>query len=185
MPAAGRLGADGPPAVNVNVPAHQVRPPGFADGVLDTLRLSGLAPGRLVLELTEGVFLDDDPAVVPALARLRRAGVRIALDDFGTGWSSLGYLSRLPVDCLKIDKTFTDRIDGDGLPVVEAVLGLAGAYALDVVVEGVETVRQCDLLLGLGRPGLQGYLYSRPVPAEQVVRLVRDLPVTTGAPEPA
>ena len=169
-------GEQGPPALNVNVSTRQLQRAGFAQDVLSTLRTTGVAPDRLVLELTESIFLDHDPSVIATLDTLRSAGVSIALDDFGTGYSCLGYLARLPVDCLKIDKTFTDRITGDGLPVVEAVLALAGAHGLDVVVEGVETPQQRDLLLGLGCRKMQGYLYSRPVHADEVPDVVQDRP---------
>ncbi len=171
-------GGAAPPSVNVNVTARHLRRPGFVDQVFDVVAATGLSPERLVLELTEGVFLDHDPAVLTALHLLRRVGVRIALDDFGTGYSSLGYLSRLPVDCIKIDKTFVDRIAEDGLPVVEAVITLAAAYGLDLVAEGVETPDQRDLLLSAGCAKIQGFLYSRPVPAAAVPELRCALPTT-------
>jgi EAL domain-containing protein (putative c-di-GMP-specific phosphodiesterase class I) len=121
--------------------------------------------GSLVLEITEGVQIEDDDVGV-RLQRLRSHGIRIALDDFGTGWSSLTYLRRFPVDRLKLDRSFTSELgetpDASAIPA--AVVQLAVALSLDVVAEGVETLGQRDALIALGFTLCQGYLFSPALP---------------------
>ncbi len=170
----------------VNVSGHTLQEPDVAERVLAVLEEQGLAPGRLVLEVTEGVLIDD-PAVGERLQRLRAAGVRIALDDFGTGWSSLAYLRRFPVDVLKLDRSFVAGLGrgGSGETVPAAVVQLAGTLGLEVVAEGVETQLQAECLRRLGSMTVQGYLYGPASPAlhlQPVVargRVVTD-PLLTG-----
>ena len=119
---------------------------------------------RLVLEITEGTLLDDKPAIVDTLARLRERGVRVAIDDFGTGYSSLAYLADLPVDVLKIDKAFVDQVGSDGDDsLVPAILAMAQNLRLTTVAEGVEHVAQAEWLGAANCALGQGYLWSRPV----------------------
>jgi EAL domain-containing protein (putative c-di-GMP-specific phosphodiesterase class I) len=157
----------------VNASGRSLSEPDVADRVLRVLDEEGLHPSRLVLEVTEGVLIDE--AVGLRLQVLRDAGVRIALDDFGTGWSSLTYLRRFPVDVLKLDRSFVSSISGgSGAEAVPAaVLQLAAALGLDVVAEGIETPEQLQVLRRLGCRTAQGFLLGAPGPAEQQVELVR------------
>ena len=151
--------------VSINVSPRQVREPGFADEVLALLRAEGVPPDALIIELTEHALIDLRVAH-PVLERLRAAGVRISLDDFGTGYSSLTQLRSLPVDQMKLDRSFAAAL-GDGNDkqgaVVRSVVSLANALALDLVVEGVETVAEHDALVGMGARKGQGFLYRRPM----------------------
>ncbi|GAA3253461.1 putative bifunctional diguanylate cyclase/phosphodiesterase [Dactylosporangium siamense] len=149
-------------AVTVNVSGHQLREQDFVERVLAVLDETGLPPAALVLELTESVLVDDAERTA-RLGRLRERGVRIAVDDFGTGYSSLAYLVHLPVDILKIDRTFT--ASGVDSTLMRVILQLAEGLSLHTVAEGVETAAQATALRSLGCQYAQGYLYSRPVPA--------------------
>ncbi|MFB9182080.1 putative bifunctional diguanylate cyclase/phosphodiesterase [Dactylosporangium sucinum] len=159
-------------AVTVNVAAHQLREPDFADDVRAALAAAGLPPSALVLELTESALVREAEAAA-RLGPLRADGVRIAIDDFGTGYSSLAYLAHLPVDVLKIDRAFlATAVD---TPLMRAILQLAEGLSLQTVAEGVETQAQAAALRALGCDGAQGYLFSRPVPAGAVPPLLRGL----------
>jgi diguanylate cyclase (GGDEF)-like protein len=157
----------------VNASGRSLAEPDVAERVLQVLRDEGLSPSRLVLEVTEGVLIDEEVGL--RLQLLRDAGVRIALDDFGTGWSSLAYLRRFPVDVLKIDRSFVRGIAGgsgaEALPA--AVLQMAAALGLDVIAEGVETPEQLQVLRRLGCRTAQGYLLGLPAPAAEHEELVR------------
>ncbi|EHB55076.1 diguanylate cyclase/phosphodiesterase [Mycolicibacterium rhodesiae JS60] len=149
----------------VNVSPRQVREPGFAEEVLDLLETAGLPPQSLIIELTEHALVDLRVAH-PTLARLRDAGVSVSLDDFGTGYSSLTQLRTLPVDQIKLDRSFAAALDeGDAKQraVVQSVVSLASALALDLVVEGIETMAERDTLLDLGARVGQGFLYHQPL----------------------
>jgi diguanylate cyclase (GGDEF)-like protein/PAS domain S-box-containing protein len=151
--------------VSVNVSARQFRGPDFAQWVLDEIDRMGLPPGALLLEMTESLLLHDDGEVAAELESLRRAGVRIAIDDFGTGFSSLSYLRRLPVDVLKLDKSFIDTVvsSAEQHAVVDMIVQLARILKLQVVAEGIETAAERDLLVTMGCDLGQGYLFSRPL----------------------
>jgi EAL domain-containing protein (putative c-di-GMP-specific phosphodiesterase class I) len=167
--------ADGAaPTVTVNVSGRQLAADGFVDDVAEALRASGLAPGRLVLEVTESVLLADADVALARLAALRALGVRLALDDFGTGYSSLSYLQRLPVDVLKIDRAFTAEVasGGRGAALARAVVTLAESLGLRTVAEGVETAAQHEALRAIGCRFGQGYLYARPMPAAALARFL-------------
>jgi EAL domain-containing protein (putative c-di-GMP-specific phosphodiesterase class I) len=151
--------------------AVQLRQPDFADVVAGVLAETGLPGNRLCLELTETVVMLDPQAAVRTFQALRGLGVRIALDDFGTGYSSLALLRNLPVDQLKIDRSFLSGYDGPGAdPVVATIVSLAASLGLLAVAEGVETPEQLEQLRHLGCPLAQGYLFGRPVPASELVR---------------
>ncbi|WP_327008737.1 bifunctional diguanylate cyclase/phosphodiesterase [Dactylosporangium sp. NBC_01737] len=152
-------------AVTVNVSGHQLREQDFVERVLAVLDETGLPPAALVLELTESVLVDDAERTA-RLGRLRERGVRIAVDDFGTGYSSLAYLVHLPVDILKIDRTFT--ASGVDSTLMRVILQLAEGLSLHTVAEGVETAGQAAALRALGCQYAQGYLYSRPLPADEL-----------------
>ncbi len=151
--------------VSVNVSARELLEDDFAESVLSAVVASGVPADRLVLELTEHALVDVR-AAHPMLSRLRAAGITISLDDFGTGYSSLTQLRILPVDELKLDRSFTqglDRADDRQRALVESVVQLAQGLALDLVVEGVETEQERRALAELGVERAQGYLFSRPV----------------------
>jgi diguanylate cyclase (GGDEF)-like protein len=151
--------------MSVNVSPRQVREPGFAEEVLQLLDTAGLPPESLIIELTEHALVDLRVAH-PTLARLRDAGISVSLDDFGTGYSSLTQLRTLPVDQIKLDRSFAAALDeGDAKQraVVQSVVSLASALALDLVVEGIETLAERDTLLDLGTVKGQGFLYHQPV----------------------
>jgi len=152
--------------VAVNVSALQFRHAGFVAEVLDTLEHTHANPLKLKLELTESLLLDDVEGVIEKMMLLKARGVGFSLDDFGTGYSSLSYLKRLPLDQLKIDKSFVRELvpDGSDAAICAATVGLARNLKFEVVAEGVETREQCDYLLKIGCDFIQGYLYSKPLP---------------------
>jgi diguanylate cyclase (GGDEF)-like protein/PAS domain S-box-containing protein len=153
-------------SVSVNLSPVQFRNHQLAVSVISALASSGLPPTRLILEITESVLLADDTRTVEILRQLRALGVRIALDDFGVGHSSLSYLQKFPFDRIKIDKSFVQNED-DGLmntAIRRAILGLGNDLDIDIVVEGVETAEQRDMLLYEGCRYIQGYFYGRPQP---------------------
>jgi EAL domain-containing protein (putative c-di-GMP-specific phosphodiesterase class I) len=164
------------PTVAVNVTAQQLSRPDFVAEVLDVLADTGLAPERLTLEITESVIMRDIDAVVVRLASVREHRIRVAIDDFGTGYSSLAYLRTLPLDILKIDKAFVDRVtvDPQEAALTEAILAMSAAMELATVAEGVEDTDQADWLTAANCRYGQGYLWSRPVPLEDARRLLRE-----------
>ncbi len=153
------------PTMAVNIASQQLAKPDFVEEVVEALRVSGLPADRLVLEITESVLLDDMAGTVIALARLRERGVRVAIDDFGTGYSSLAYLAQLPVDVLKVDKSFVDKVCGSqgDTSLVEAIIGMSLSMRLTTVAEGVEHSEQATWLRSARCTLGQGYLWSRPV----------------------
>jgi diguanylate cyclase (GGDEF)-like protein len=148
------------PSVSVNVSAVQIESGTLPMDIADALKGAGLSPAQLRLELTESVFAGDRRQIIPTLSTLRESGVRISLDDFGTGFSCLADLQRLPIDQLKIDKSFVESIDTDSGPIVKAIVTTAQTFGLEVVAEGVERATQAERLIGLGVHYLQGYLFS-------------------------
>ena len=156
------------PTMWVNLSARQLHEPDLSRQVKGTLEETGLEPGGLGLEITESVLVGDGSASVSLLEDLKALGVPLAVDDFGTGYSSLAYLKRLPVDYLKIDRSFVAGLDIDAgdETIVSAVMGLARAMKLEVVAEGVETAGQLDRLRELQCQRGQGFYWSRPLPAE-------------------
>ena len=161
-------------SVGVNLSARQFQHPDLVAEIGAALNSSGLEPSRLILEITESVLMLTTTTTIGKLADLRRIGVRLAIDDFGTGYSSLGYLERFPVDMLKIDKTFIDGIGERGnRPVLaRAIVQLGRALDLQVVAEGIEREAQAAVLRRLGCARGQGYLYARPLPAEELEPLL-------------
>ncbi|WP_226775917.1 EAL domain-containing protein, partial [Arthrobacter sp. ES1] len=163
-------GQDREHSVAVNVSAEQLRAPGYARTVKDTLAVAGIRCDQLILEVTESVFMDPTPLITTQLGLLRRQGIKVALDDFGSGYSSLGRLQDLPVDILKIDQSFVSVIiiGDEGLPILDSMTAMAHNLGLKITAEGVETPEQARYLLGLGCDSLQGYLFSRPVPPREL-----------------
>jgi EAL domain-containing protein (putative c-di-GMP-specific phosphodiesterase class I) len=127
-------------------------------------------PSRLRLELTESMLIGNGAAAIAALTQLRGTGVRLCIDDFGTGYSSLSYLHELPIDSLKIDRSFVGAMGNDErkIKIVQSILVLGKALGIDVVAEGVETQEQVEVLRRLGCERAQGYFFARPVPLEQL-----------------
>jgi diguanylate cyclase (GGDEF)-like protein len=160
--------------VALNLSPVQFRTTGFAERVLDIVRETGVRPEQLELEVTEGVLIDDDELVRSGLATLRAAGLKIALDDFGTGYSSLSYLRKFEVDKIKIDRSFVQHLGHtvDSAAIIHAVVTLGHAMGLTVTAEGVETGDQQRFLKLAGCNQMQGYLFSRPVPAGQIAALI-------------
>ncbi|WP_432543942.1 putative bifunctional diguanylate cyclase/phosphodiesterase [Kineococcus sp. SYSU DK002] len=167
----------------VNVSVVQLQSPGFTDVVVDLLQRSGISPDLLTLEVTESVFLDEDSPAERVVTELAGLGCRIAIDDFGTGYSAFGYLGRLPVHVLKIDRSLTQSLTDDvtGQSIVTCVVDLANRLGLTVVVEGVETEQQAALCRFISAPLGQGWLYSAAVPRE---RLAEELARVHPVPEP-
>ena len=166
--------------VAVNISARHVRSGELVADVLAALEVSGLPASSLILEITESVLLDDGH-VTEDLAALRHLGVRVAVDDFGTGWSSLAYLVGLPIDVLKMDRQFLARVETDPQrrALCASVLHLGNSLGLSVIVEGVETPAELQLLRDMGHRYIQGFLLARPVDAGA---LARALPVDTDVP---
>jgi diguanylate cyclase (GGDEF)-like protein len=155
-----------PLSLAVNISARQLESDSLVGDVQDALAESGLAPGRLVLEITESILMVDPQRTAHVLSRLRAMGIRVAIDDFGTGYSSLGYLHQFPVDVLKIDKSFVDPLaepGEEGAAFVQMILRLARDLCVTTVAEGVESGVQRDALAKLNCHSAQGYLISRPL----------------------
>src|SRR4051794_26089208 len=163
------------PRIAVNVSAIQLRQHDFVDSVLEALREMGEGQPLLDLEITESVLVDDIEGSTRKLQTLRRAGVEVSVDDFGTGYCSLSYLARLPVDILKIDRSFVVRMHDVGYPrnIVAMIVSLAHTLGLKVIAEGVEDNEQVHLLKELGCDQIQGYYVSVPVPADEIEALLR------------
>jgi len=170
-----RDGLAGGMDLSVNVSVRQLREPGFAASVTEILERTGLEPGRLVLEITESLLMENIDAVLDVLEELRRRGVRLAIDDFGTGYSSLAYLVSLPVQVLKIDRSFVVRLDEDpnSATLVRSIIKLARDLELQTVAEGVEEARQLENLRRLGCDKVQGFYFSRPLAASDLEKLLR------------
>lgn len=153
-------------AVRVNVSARQFDEDGLVGDVLAALTESGLEPSRLCLELTETTLMRDIDHALDVLRQLKQIGVKVAIDDFGTGYASLVYLKRLPVDVLKIDRSFVEGMPGDSADtaIVRAVVGLAASLGIDVIAEGVEHVVQQQALQAIGVRRMQGWLYGKAMP---------------------
>ena len=161
------------PKVSVNVSALQFNP-AFIERVGAVLRETALRPSRLELELTEGIMMDDTEATISALNKLKDMGVSLSIDDFGTGYSSLSYLSRFPLDELKIDRSFVidyDKTEADASLII-AIIAMGRSLRLQLVAEGVETDEQYNFLTRHGANIIQGYLFSKPVPADELVTML-------------
>ncbi len=163
----------GPVAVNVS--ARQLNDPEFAARVVDILRRHGLEGQYLQIEVTESTVMTDPERAIGALGRLAALGIGIAIDDFGTGYSSFSYLKRLPIDLLKVDRSFVQDIGSsrEDEEIVTAIVQVAHSLKLQVVAEGVETRQQADFLARLGCQFGQGYLYAKPLPLAEFEALVR------------
>jgi len=162
--------------VAVNLSARQFASPGLLYSIEAALDFSGLPPEQLEVEITEGTAMVDAERTVDTLRRLKDLGIKLALDDFGTGYSSLSYLKRFPLDVLKIDQSFVRNILGSGgdRAITQAVISLARSFGMAVIAEGVETEAQKTLLQEMGCDAYQGYLFSQPLSALEVVQQIGD-----------
>jgi diguanylate cyclase (GGDEF)-like protein/PAS domain S-box-containing protein len=162
------------PLVAVNLSTLQLRLPSSIDMIRATILNSGVDPSMLALEITESALMDDIDTSARAMSALRDLGVRFAVDDFGTGYSSLAYLKRLPIDSLKIDRSFIDGLPSEphDVSITEAIITLGRTLGLTIVAEGVETVEQWIALDELGCTVGQGFLWSQPVPAHEFAPLL-------------
>jgi diguanylate cyclase (GGDEF)-like protein len=160
--------------VAVNLSPVQFRSPGLVQVVVNALATSGLAPQRLELEITEGILLHDSKTTLAMLFALREMGVRIAMDDFGTGYSSLSYLQTFPFDKIKIDRSFVKDIThaSGSRNIVRAVAAMAKGLGMQTTAEGVETQAQLDAVKAEGCTEMQGFLLSRALPADEIVKLL-------------
>ena len=156
--------------LSVNLSARQLQAPRLAEHVAKTLRSTGVRPADLVLEITESMLVDDADRTIAKLHLLREIGVRLAIDDFGTGYSSLNYLRRLPVDVLKIDRSFVKEIgtESELTSLTGAIVGIGRDLGLETVAEGIEDTVQLDALREMGCAFGQGFLFARPLPPEEV-----------------
>ncbi len=172
--------------MSVNLSVRQFRDERLVDTVASAIEEAGLAAARLQLEITESLLMEDVEQVIAKLHALKAMGLALEVDDFGTGYSSLSYLKRFPLDTLKIDRSFVRELPGDtdDAAVCRAIIALAHSLRLRVVAEGVETVEQLDFLRAEGCDLIQGYLFSRPVPADEIPALLA-APLMPGAVEGA
>lgn len=161
------------PCLSVNASAHQIEGGDFVQHIDELLKATGLPPYAVALEITEETLTRDIEAAVPKLDYLRRRGVRIVIDDFGAGYSSLSHLRRFPIDALKLDRRFVSGIEAGYTNIVEAIAGIARGLRLDLMAEGVETRRQFAYLREHGCMEAQGFLFSRPKPADEMVAVLR------------
>jgi diguanylate cyclase (GGDEF)-like protein len=162
-----------PLTMEVNLSTDQLAEPSLVAEVLAVIGMTGIDPTRLVLEITESALVRDLENATRRLRQLATAGLRLALDDFGTGYSSLSYLRRLPVTVMKIDKSFVADGDADGQAMLRSIVDLGAGQGLQIVAEGIETVPQAELLRSAGCHLGQGFLWARPMRAEQITQLLR------------
>ena len=162
--------------VAVNVSAIEFRDENFLENLFSVLGDTGFDPKSLVVELTESVLMKHAEAAASILQAVRQVGIRVAMDDFGTGYSSLSYLRKFPLDALKIDQSFVRQISaaGEDTVIVTAVIGMARNLGLRVIAEGVETREELEFLQAHQCDEAQGYYFSRPVPAGQFARLLKN-----------
>ncbi|NJK30084.1 MAG: bifunctional diguanylate cyclase/phosphodiesterase [Acaryochloris sp. RU_4_1] len=166
-----------PLSINVNFSAQQFDNTNLVLQVRQVLQEAGIAPHHLMIEITESVLFSQDKAAVEMLHQLKALGVRLCIDDFGTGYASLQYLQQLPVDTLKIDRSFIKRMDADNLDLVRSIITLAHDLGMTVTAEGVETPVQRRFLLDLGCQEAQGHLFSHPVDGQMALQLLQSVSI--------
>jgi EAL domain-containing protein (putative c-di-GMP-specific phosphodiesterase class I) len=157
--------------LSINISPRQFRHPDFLSQVRHSIAVAGARASRLIFEVTEGLLIEDMEEIVAHMNALRELGIRFSIDDFGTGYSSLGYLKRLPLYELKIDKSFVRDLpdDADDVAIVRSIIAIAKHLRLQVVAEGVETIQQAEFLRAAGCDCLQGYLLGKPMPAANCI----------------
>jgi EAL domain-containing protein (putative c-di-GMP-specific phosphodiesterase class I) len=161
-------------SMSVNVSARQLQDPNLVAEVTSALQLARVDPGSLILELTESVMAENQEAATETLQALRWMSVQIAMDDFGTGYSSLSSLSQLPLDILKVDRSFVERLDRDqeGRAIIYAIISLANALGVRVTGEGIETAEQLAALIEVDCQYGQGHFLGKPVPAGELAAML-------------
>lgn len=164
-----------PLLLSINLSARQFHEPGIVDLIQKILAETGMPAQQLEVEITESVIMQHLQSTVDKLQALHAMGVKLAIDDFGTGYSSLSYLKRFPLDTLKVDKSFVDDLplDPEDTAITRAVIAMAHGLKLEVIAEGVETSKQLEFLRENGCDGIQGYFFSKPLPAEAITQLLR------------
>ena len=166
-----------PLILSINVSSVQCKQKDFIDSLMQILEKYDVSPGDIEIEITETILIEDFDYISKRLSELREIGVKISLDDFGTGFSSLSYLKGLPIDTLKIDKTFVDTLltDVNTKIITESIVLMVKRLGYETIAEGVETEAQFEYLKGLGCDTIQGYYLGRPMPAEEIENLLADL----------
>jgi diguanylate cyclase len=164
--------------ISVNMSAQQLESRTFLERFFEALDRSGIAADQIHVEITENTVMRDIEVIVPKLRELRRRGLNIAIDDFGTGYSSLSYLQQFPINTLKIDRSFVGdiRADESDASIINAIVAMARGLKLDLIAEGVETRTQLSYLRSQGCSEVQGYIFSRPIPASDLKALLRQNP---------
>lgn len=153
----------------------QFRDPDFIDTVKNVINTHGIAPENIELEITESIVMDEPHIVIEALQELKSFGVKVAIDDFGTGFSSMSYLQQLPLDRLKVDRSFVNEITpGKTAFIAETIVTLGNKLGLHTIAEGVEKREQASYMLKLGCDEAQGYLFAKPMPYEQLLTFLRE-----------
>jgi EAL domain-containing protein (putative c-di-GMP-specific phosphodiesterase class I) len=170
--------------VCVNLSGRQFQDPRLADEIREVLRDARVDPGNLILEITESVLMEDIQSATVTLRQLKELGVKLAIDDFGMGYSSLSYLKSFPVDFLKIDRSFVEKLESDPASetIVAATIDLAHALGMRVVAEGVETAEQLEILKAMSCDIGQGYYFSKPLPGEAMTLLLSSPLADTSPP---
>src|SRR5690348_11150315 len=163
--------------VAVNLSPVQFRSRGLAAMVTSALAVTGLAPHRLELEVTESALLQDDAATIAILHQFRALGIRVSMDDFGVGYSSLSYLRKFPFDKIKIDRSFVGTLgeSPESVAIVRTIASLGAVLGVETTAEGVETIEQLDFVRECGCTAVQGYYYGKPCPAAEVGRTIERL----------
>ena len=163
-----------PMVLSINISAIQYKRDDFVSQVLSVLNKYDVSPGEIELEITESVLIDDLSEVKDKLYMLREYGIKVSLDDFGTGFSSLSYLKGLPIDTLKIDKSFIDNVveDDSSRIITEAMVSMVSKLGFETIAEGVETKEQYDYLRDIGCDAIQGFLLGKPQPASEIDNLL-------------
>ncbi len=161
-------------SMSVNLSGRQLREEMLLERIVDIVQETGVNPTALHLELTESMLMDAAAATIEKLEQIRAIGILLSIDDFGTGYSSMSYLKRFPINTLKIDKSFIQDLPGDqdDSAITKAIIAMAHSLKMHVIAEGVETEEQAEFLLANGCLNSQGYLFSKPVPAEQIGKLL-------------
>ena len=161
--------------LSLNISSIQYKRPDFVSNLLEILEKYRVNPKDIELEITESVLIDDFDQVVAKLRMLKEYGIKISLDDFGTGYSSLSYLKGLPIDTLKIDKSFIDTVIQDECTqvITESIISMAKKLGFETVAEGVETEEQYEYLKKIECDNIQGFLLGKPMPADEIVGLLR------------
>ena len=160
--------------LSLNISAIQYKQPDFVEKVVEILKKYDISPEEIELEITESILIDSFQEVTEKLAILRNIGIKISLDDFGTGYSSLSYLKGLPIDTLKVDKSFIDTVitDENTRIITESIIYMVKKLGFETIAEGVETQEQFDYLTAIDCDNIQGYYLGRPMPPEKIEELL-------------